>query len=164
MPTIVFSIVKGNDVSIEWQGDGGNQAHINDEKTMKDAVKASSPEIKNLIELFSVKGAYLTVDENYNDLCYQHSNPIDDSTCANLAKSNSKVKYYKTLEDIIDMVIYSHNKVDKEVSPYNSKPLFTREADAAGQIAILIVGNLEVKIVAYDKDGKKITEANVKGN
>jgi len=78
-------------------------------------------------------------------------------------KKGSKIKYYQTLDDIIGIILYSQNKVDKKVSPYNSKPFFTKKAEAPGQVAILIVGNLEVKVVAYDEDGKIIEEVNIKG-
>ena len=162
--TIIFSVEEGNEVSIEWQGHGVDTALLSDESKMKDAIKESKFQIQALIDIFAARGAYVTVDENFDDLCYQHVHPIDDSTCELLGEKGSKIRYYQTLDDIVDIILYSQNKVDKKVSPYNSKPLFTKKADVSGQIAILIVGELEVRVVAYDEDGKIIEEVNIKGN
>jgi hypothetical protein len=74
------------------------------------------------------------------------------------------MRYFKTLEDIIDIVIFLHNECDGDVSPYNGKPLFTKKADAAGQVAILKAGELEARIVAYDSERNVITSVNVGKN
>jgi len=162
--SLFFRITEGNNISIEWQGFGAQEDSI-DYRKIEFAVKTAVSEMEVLMDVNLVgKWTFQTVDKHGNDLCYEFINATPEKTCKAQGVTHTNIRYYKTLEDLIDIVVSLHNEFDREVSPFNGKPLFTKKADAAGQIAILIVGELEVKIVAYDNDRNVIKSVNVKHN
>ena len=164
LSSLFLRINEGNSFSIAWQGYGADE-YFGAYSKIEFAVKTAASEMEVLMDVNLVgKCPFHTVDENGNDLCYEFANATPDKTCQATGGTNKNIRYFKTLEDIIDIVISLHNKCDGDLSPYNGKPLFTKKADAAGQVAILIVGELEVKIIAYDNQRNVIISVDVKNN
>jgi hypothetical protein len=164
LSSLFFRINAGNSVSIAWQGFGADE-YFRAYSEIEFAVNTAASEMESLMDVNLVgKCPFLTVDEDGNDLCYEFSNAPPEKTCQATGKVFKNIRHFETLEDIIDIVIFLHNECDGEVSPYNGKPLFTKKADAAGQVAILVVGELEVRIIAYDNERNVITRVTVKKN
>jgi hypothetical protein len=164
LSSLFFRITEGNNISIAWQGYGAQEDSI-DYSKIEFAVKTAASEMEALMDVNLVgKWPFQSVDKNGNDLCYEFTNAPSEKTCQAQGVTHTNIRYYKTLEDIIDIVIFLHNECDGDVSPFNRKPLFTKKADAAGQVAILIVGELEVRIIAYDNHPNVITSVKVKHN
>jgi hypothetical protein len=164
LSSLFLRINAGNTFSIAWQGYGTDE-YFSAYSKIEDAVRTAASEMEVLMDVNLVgKSPFLTVDENGNDLCYEFVNAPPEKTCQAAGATNKNIRYFKTLEDIVDIVIFLHNQCDGDVSPYNGKPLFTKMADAPGQVAILIVGELEAKIIGYDNERNIVTSVNVMKN
>ena len=139
LSSLFFRITEGNNISIAWQDHGTDEDSI-DYSKIEFAVKTAASEMEILMDANLVgKCPFLTVDKNGNDLCYEFINATSELTCQAVGETHTNIKYYETLEDIIDIVIFLHNERDGDVSPFNRKPLFTKKTDAAGQVAIAMV-------------------------
>ena len=164
LSSLFLRINEGNSISVAWQGYGAYE-YFGAYNEIEFAVETAASELEALIDVNLVdKCPFLTVDENGNDLCYQFANAPPEKTCKATGTTSKNIRYFKTLEDVIDIVIFLHNECHGDVSPYNGKPLFTKKADVAGQVAILKAGELGARIVAYDNERNVITSVNVGKN
>ena len=164
LSSLFLRINAGNSISVAWQGYGTDE-YFRAYNEIEVAVETAASELEALIDVNLVgKCPFLTMDENGNDLCYEFANAPPEKTCQATGTTSKNIRYFKTLEDVIDIVIFLHNECDGDVSPYNGKPLFTKKADAAGQVAILKAGELEARIVAYDNERNVVTSVNVRKN
>jgi len=134
LSSLFFRITEGNNISIAWQGFGAEEDST-DYRKIDLAVKSAASEMEVLMDVNLVgKGTFQTVDKNGNDLCYEFINASPAKTCRASGVTHANIRYYKTLEDIIDIVTSLHNGFDGEVSPFNGSHYLPKKQMQPGKL------------------------------